>query len=333
MGVALRDIMADFKTPISWESLSGIAAVDAHNALYQFLSIIRQPDGTPLMDQKGRVTSHLSGILFRAVNFMEKGIRPVWVFDGTPPEFKQETIDQRRSAREQARERWQEALERGEVEEAAKHARASSRIDQEVITTSKNLISFLGMPAVDAPSEGEAQAAAMVSRGDARYVVSQDYDTLLFGAPILVRNLTVSGRRKLHGRSIAVNPERINLADVLSGLRISREDLIRIAILVGTDFNTGVRGVGAKTALKIVRNGEFETVAAEKLPGTEIGQILEFFTNPPVNTEYALAWDEPDRERVLSMLCDGYDFSPDRVEKALDGLKVKAGQKTLDSWF
>ncbi|NYT06706.1 MAG: flap endonuclease-1 [Methanomicrobiales archaeon] len=333
MGVALRDIIADYKTPLSWEALAGVAAVDAHNALYQFLSIIRQPDGTPLMDQKGRVTSHLSGILFRAVNFMEKGIRPVWVFDGTPPDFKQETISQRRSVREQARERWQEALERGAVEEAARHARASSRIDEDVISTSKNLLSLLGMPSVDAPSEGEAQAAEMVSRGDARYVVSQDYDTLLFGAPVLMRNLTVSGRRKLHGRTIAVNPERITLSEVLSGLRISREDLIRIAILVGTDFNPGVRGIGAKTALRIVRNGEFDTVAAEKLPETDIGAILEFFLNPPVSVEYALAWHEPDREGVLSMLCDTYDFSPDRVEKALDGLKVKAGQKTLDSWF
>ncbi len=333
MGVALRDIIADYKTPLSWEALAGVAAVDAHNALYQFLSIIRQPDGTPLMDQRGRVTSHLSGILFRAVNFMEKGIRPVWVFDGAPPEFKQDTIDQRRLIREQARERWQEALERGEVEEAAKHARASSRIDQEVITTSKNLISLLGMPSVDAPSEGEAQAAHMVSRGDARYVVSQDYDTLLFGAPVLMRNLTVSGRRKLRGRTITVNPERITLAEVLSGLQISREDLIRIAILVGTDFNAGVRGIGAKTALRIVRNGEFDTVAAEKLPETDTGAIMEFFISPPVSADYAVAWHEPDREGVLSMLCDSYDFSPDRVEKALDGLMVKTGQKTLDSWF
>jgi flap endonuclease-1 len=333
MGVALRDIIADYKAPLAWEALAGIAAVDTHNALYQFLSIIRQPDGTPLMDQEGRVTSHLSGILFRAVNFMEKGIRPVWVFDGIPPDFKQETIKQRRSVREQARERWQEALERGAVEEAAKHARASSRIDRDVIATSKHLISLLGMPSVNAPSEGEAQAAYMVSRGDVRYVVSQDYDTLLFGAPVLVRNLTVSGRRKLHGRTIAVNPERITLAEVLSGLRISREDLIRIAILVGTDFNPGVRGIGAKTALKIVRNGEFEQVAADKIPDTDTDAILEFFQHPPVQADYTLSWREPDREGVLSLLCGEYDFSPERVEKALDGLTVKSGQKTLDSWF
>jgi flap endonuclease-1 len=285
------------------------------------------------MDQQGHITSHLSGILFRAVNFMEKGIKPVYVFDGAPPDFKQETIEQRRAVRDQARERWHEALRRGEIEEAAKQARASSRVDQEIISTSKTLLSLLGLPYIEAPSEGEAQAALMVRQGDARYVVSQDYDTLIFGAPVLMRNLTVSGKRKLHGRTITVTPERITLAEVLGGLNISREDLIRIAILTGTDFNEGAKGIGAKTALKILRNGEFTKTAEEKLEGTDVDAIVAFFLNPPVTREYTLTWREPDREGVRSMLCDRYDFSPDRVEKELEGLKVRTGQKTLDSWF
>jgi flap endonuclease-1 len=164
-------------------------------------------------------------------------------------------------------------------------------------------------------------------------VVSQDYDTLIFGAPVLMRNLTVSGKRKLHGRTITVTPERITLAEVLGGLNISREDLIRIAILTGTDFNEGAKGIGAKTALKILRNGEFTKTAEEKLEGTDVDAIVAFFLNPPVTREYTLTWREPDREGVRSMLCDRYDFSPDRVEKALEGLKVRTGQKTLDSWF
>jgi flap endonuclease-1 len=333
MGVALRDIISDYKTPLSWESLAGIAAVDAHNALYQFLSIIRQPDGTPLMDQKGRITSHLSGILFRTVNFIEKGIRPVYVFDGKPPEFKQETIDQRRSAREQAWDLWKKALDKGEIEEAYRQARSSSRVNEEVISSSKELLSLLGLPYVEAPSEGEAQGALMVRRGDARYVVSQDYDTLLFGGPVLMRNLTVSGKRKVHGRTVSISPERIILSDVLNGLMITREDLIRISILVGTDFNSGVKGIGAKTALKLIKNNEFERVAEEKLPDTDVEKLMAFFLDPPVTEDYSLIWRESDREGVIRMLVEGYDFTPERVGKALDGLKVKAGQKTLDSWF
>jgi flap endonuclease-1 len=333
MGVALRDIISDYKIPLPWESLSGIAAVDAHNALYQFLSIIRQPDGTPLMDQKGRITSHLSGILFRTVNFMEKGIRPVYVFDGKPPEFKQQTIDQRRTAREEAHDLWQEALKRGEIAEAYKQARSSSRLNEEVISSSKELLKLLGLPYVEAPSEGEAQGAMMVAKGDARYVVSQDYDTLLFGGSVLVRNLTISGKRKIHGRTVTVSPEKIILAEVLQGLNITREDLVRISILVGTDFNPGVKGIGAKTALKLVRNNEFDTVAEEKIPGTDIRELMEFFLDPPVTEDYTLEWSEPDREGLMKMLVDEYDFTSDRVEKSLEGLRVRAGQKTLDSWF
>ncbi|OPX67258.1 MAG: Flap endonuclease 1 [Methanoregulaceae archaeon PtaB.Bin056] len=333
MGVAFRDILAEYRDTVGWEALAGVAAVDAHNALYQFLSIIRQPDGTPLMDQEGRITSHLSGILFRTANFLEKGIRPVWVFDGTPPDFKKETIEARRSIRDRAGEKWQDALERGDIAEAYKQARSSSRIDEGVIGTGRELLSLLGVPCVQAPSEGEAQAAHMVERGDAGYVVSQDYDTLLFGAPVLVRNLAVSGKRKARGRTISVFPEKILLSNVLKGLALTRGDLVRIALLVGTDFNSGIKGVGAKTALRIVQGGEFERTIRERLPDTEWEPIMEFFMAPPVTDTYSLQWNAPDREGIIRMLCDRFDFSEERIRKALDGMGAKSGQKTLDSWF
>jgi len=333
MGVALRDILADYKTPVTWEGLSGVAAVDANNALYQFLTIIRQPDGTPLMDAKGRVTSHLSGILFRMVNFLEKGIKPVFVFDGKPPELKQETNAERKRLRDEAGEKYREAVERGDDEEAYKQARSATRVDETIISTSKQLLDLLGIPYVQAPSEGEAQAAFMVQRGDARFAVSQDYDTLLFGAPLLMRNLTVSGKRKIRGRVVTVNPERLALAEVLTGLSLSREQLVEVGILVGTDFNPGAAGIGAKTALKIVRNGEFAKKLAEKCPGFDPAPVADFFLRPPVTTEYSLAWGHPGVEGIKKMLCDGYDFAPERVDAALERYTTKAGQKTLESFF
>ena len=333
MGVAIRDIIAEYKTPVTWESLPGIAAIDANNALYQFLTIIRQPDGTPLMDGRGRITSHLSGILFRMANFLEKGIRPVFVFDGKPDELKMATIDKRRKVRDTAGERWREALERGDEAEAYKQARSSTRVDETIIGTSKELLRLMGIPIVQAPGEGEAQASYMVIKGDARYVVSQDYDTLLFGAPTLVRNLTVSGKRKIRGRQITVSPERIVLTDFLGGLQISREQLIQIGILVGTDFNAGVEGVGAKTGLKLVQKGEFESKLKEKVPDFDPAPVIDMFLHPPVTNDYALAAGHPDAEGIRKMLCDGYDFSEERVNKAMEGFSVKAGQKTLESWF
>jgi flap endonuclease-1 len=333
MGVAIRDIIAEYKIPITWESLPGIAAIDANNALYQFLTIIRQPDGTPLMDGRGRITSHLSGILFRMANFLEKGIRPVFVFDGKPDELKMATIDKRRKVRDTAGERWKEALERGDEVEAYKQARSSTRVDETIIGTSKELLRLMGIPIVQAPGEGEAQASYMGIKGDARYVVSQDYDTLLFGAPILVRNLTVSGKRKIRGRQITVSPERIVLADFLGGMQISREQLIQIGILVGTDFNVGVEGVGAKTGLKLVLKGEFESKIKEKLPDFDPAPVIDMFLHPRVTDDYTLASGHPDAEGIRKMLCDGYDFSEERVNKAMEGFSVKAGQKTLESWL
>lgn len=333
MGVALRDIVAEYRTPIGFESLAGPAAVDGNNALYQFLTIIRQPDGTPLMDQHGRVTSHLSGILFRTATFLEKGIQPVFVFDGKPAELKQATVEARRKVRTEANERWKEALARGEVEEAYKQARSSTRIDADIIRTAKELLQLLGIPVVQAPEEGEAQAAHMAANGDVRYVVSQDYDTLLFGAPTLVRNLTVSGKRKVRGRMVTVIPERIVLADVLAGLALTREQLIQIGILVGTDFNEGISGIGAKKGLKIVRDGAFTKTLKEKVPDFPSEPVIDLFLHPAVTDAYTLSWERPDPEGIKKMLCGDYDFSVERVNKALEGFTVRAGQRTLASWF
>ncbi|WP_321506421.1 flap endonuclease-1 [uncultured Methanoregula sp.] len=333
MGVALRDIIADYKTPVTWEALPGIAAIDANNALYQFLTIIRQPDGTPLMDSRGRVTSHLSGILFRMASFMEKGIKPVFVFDGKPAALKQATIDERRKLRDTAGEKWKEAVERGDDEEAYKQARSATRVDTTIVETSKELLRLMGIPVVQAPGEGEAQASYMVAKGDARYVVSQDYDNLLFGAPTLVRNLTVSGKRKIRGRQITVSPERIVLAETLAGLKLTREQLIQIGILIGTDFNPGVDGVGAKTGLKIVQKGEFDTKLKEKIPDFDPEPVMEMFLHPPVTDDYSVAAGHPDPEGIKKLLCDGYEFSEDRISRAIEGFSVKAGQRTLESWF
>ena len=333
MGVAIRDLISDYKTPVDWGELRGPAAVDGNNALYQFLTTIRQPDGTPLMDREGRVTSHLSGIFFRVISFLENDIKPVFVFDGAPPDFKSETLDVRREKKVQAERAYREALEVGDSAAAFKHARAATKVDETIISGAKELLGYMGVPCIDAESEGEAQAAYMVMNGDVRYSISQDYDSLLFGAPRLVRNLTVSRKRKVRGRTITVSPEEILLADVLEGKGITREELVEIGILVGTDFNSGVKGVGAKTALKIVKSGKFIETLGEKDPGFNPQPVKDFFLSPPVVRDYSLSWSHVDREGIISYLCGRHDFSEDRINSVLERIGVKCGQKTLDSWF
>ncbi|MBN2109571.1 MAG: flap endonuclease-1 [Methanosarcinaceae archaeon] len=338
MGTDIGDLLK--KRPVELSGLSSrVVAIDAYNTLYQFLSIIRQRDGTPLKDSNGNVTSHLSGILYRLTSLVEAGIKPVFVFDGKPPEMKSRTIEKRVQVRENARIRSAEAREKGLAEEAYKYAQASSRVDAAIVADSKKLLSAMGIPFVDAPSEGEAQAAYMVRKEDADLIGSQDYDSLLFGAPSVVRNLAVSGKRKLPGKNIYVDvkPEIIDLEESLTELGISREQLIDIAICVGTDYNRGLENIGPKKALQLVKeHGSIEKVLKVKeMEVEDLQSIKDFFNDPPVSDDYELKWGKPENENVIEFLCNEHDFSYDRVAKALERLEASSGggQQTLDQWF
>ncbi len=333
MGVALRALLDESIEHPGWDNLGGTAAIDAYNALYQFLSGIRQADGAPLMDDQGRVTSHLSGLLFRTANLIEKNITPIYVFDGKPPAFKSKTLDGRRVVREHAKEEWERAVKEGDDAAARKYAMASSRVDAYITDSSKQLLSALGIAWIQAPEEGEAQSAYMAENGDVTFAVSQDYDSLLFGCPTLVRNVTVSGKRKIRGKIISVYPERLSCFEVCSHLGVTREELIQIALLIGTDYNSGVLGVGPKTALKIVKSGGFHDRIGESENADEPERLLDYFMHPKVTREYTITHASADRDTVMELLCEEHGFTPERVEAGLDRLGTKKGQATLDSWF
>lgn len=336
MGADIGDLFD--KEEVDLEFFSGKKiAIDAFNTLYQFISIIRQPDGTPLKDSHGRVTSHLSGILYRVSNMVEVGIRPIFVFDGEPPDFKRAEIEERKKRREEAEERWIAAIQSGD-RDAKKYAQASSKVDDYIISSSKQLLTYMGIPFVDAPSEGEAQAAYMASRGDVDFTGSQDYDSLLFGSPKLARNLAITGKRKLPGKNIYVDvkPEIIILEKNLRKLKLTREQIVDIAILVGTDYNEGIKGVGVKKALNYIRTyGDvFRVLKAIKAEIENVEEIREFFLNPPVSEDYVVKFREPDVEKVTEFLCEEHDFSRERVEKALEKMKsLRSTQTTLERWF
>lgn len=343
LGVNLRNLVP--KTTVKLEDLSGKSvAIDAYNALYQFLAIIRQPNGTPLKDSSGRITSHLSGLLYRTSNLVEMGIKPIYVFDGTPPALKEVEIKRRMKAKEEALIRYEQALKEGRIEEARMYAQATSRLKDYMAEDSKKLLDLMGIPWIQAPSEGEAQAAYLVKRGDADYCASQDYDSLLFGAPRLVRNVTISGRRKLPGKNIYIEvvPEIVELDKVLKECEITYEQLVDIGILIGTDFNPeGVKGLGPKTALKLIKeHGSIENVLAH-LKNAEFPvdpqKIREIFLHPKVTDNYRIEWMEPDVEGVINFICGQRDFSEDRVKKALGkmqkGITKLRGKTTLEKWF
>ncbi len=352
MAVDLSKLVAEVKQTIGFEALSGKkVAIDAYNAIYQFLSIIRQPDGTPLVDSKNRVTSHLSGLFYRTINMIEYGITPIYVFDGVPSTMKRRTIEARMNRREEALQEWEKAREKGMIEEARAYAMASTRINKDIVESAKELLNRMGVLCLQAPSEGEAQAAQMVRAGAAYAAASQDYDLFLFGANVIARNLTISGRRKLPRKNVYVdvNPELILLDDFLSKFGITQRQAILMGILIGTDFNEGIKGVGPLTALKIVKEKkgikEVEGYVKEKY-GKEFdadpAEVEDLFANPEVEKLSAAYVDERlksmkfSRESIVSFMCDEHGFSEERIGKFADRLseaKQKAGQKSISKWF
>jgi flap endonuclease-1 len=343
LGVNFRDIAP--KVPVKLEDLGGKSiAIDAYNAIYQFLSIIRQPDGTPLKDNTGKITSHLSGLLYRTSNLVEMGIKPIYVFDGKAPVLKAAEIERRKQIKVEATAKYEKAVAEGKTVEARMYAQATSSMKDYMETDSKRLLDLMGLPWVQAPSEGEAQAAHMNRCGDADYCASQDYDSLLFGAPKLLRNVTISGRRKLPKKNayIDITPELVTLESVLKECQVTYEQLIDVGILVGTDFNpNGIKGLGPKTALKLIKQYESLEKALPHIKNAsfpaEPQLIREIFLRPKVTNNYQLEWKEPNVEGAVDFLTREKDFSEERVRKALEkmveGSKKAKCKTTLEKWF
>ncbi|MFW3146143.1 MAG: flap endonuclease-1 [Thermoplasmatota archaeon] len=339
MGIKLGELVQ--KRSIAASELKGKKiAMDAYNILYQFLSSIRTPDGFPLTNGDGRIVSHLKGCFNRTSSMISEGIEPIFIFDGIPHELKKGTLELRRERKKKAQSEWEAALEAGDLERARTKAQQTSRLTDEMVDDTKKLLDTMGLPWIQAPGEGEAQASYMCSKGDVYCASSQDFDSLLFGCPRLVRNLAVSGRRKLPGRRewVSVEPEMIFLEETLQSLSLSREQLVDMAILMGTDFNEGVKGIGPKKALSLIREyGSLEEAArVDRIPLLEMEEVRRIFLDPDVTDDYSLAKGRVDREAVISLLVDEMQFGREGVEKTLNQLgsmRDTGSQSSLDSFF
>lgn len=328
MGVKFKDIINP--EPIKFDDLKGkIVVLDAANIIYQFLSSIRQADGTPLMDHRGKVTSHFSGILYRTTSLIERGIKPFYVFDGAASDLKRGTQIKRSEIKKESKIKWEKALEDGNIEDARKYAVRTSRMSPEIVDGSKKLLELMGIPYVQAKGEGEAQASYMVEKGDAWCVGSQDYDCMLFGATRMVKNLTITGGK--------ANLELIQLQRVLEDLNISREQLVDVAILVGTDFNQGIKGIGAKKGINLIKKhvDVFKVLEEiDKEMEVDPKELREIFFEHDFISDYELKWRDPDRKGAIEFLAGEHDFSEDRVVNALNKLKkLDNSQSSLEKWF
>ncbi len=341
MGVDFKDLVP--KTPIKLEDLSGkIIAIDAYNAIYQFLSIIRQPDGTPLKDSTGKITSHISGLFYRTSNLVEMGLKPIYVFDGIPPTLKAAEVERRRQVKVQAIANYEKAAAKGDTDKMRMFAQAATSMKDYMQDDSHRLLELMGLPWVQAPSEGEAQAAYMTKKGNADYCASQDYDCLLFGAPKMLRNITISGRRKRGNVYIEVVPEVMELQKILNETGLTYEQLIDVGILIGTDFNPdGIKGLGPKTAIKLIKQyGALETALPQIKNATfpvEPNCIRQIFLHPAVTDNYKLEWKHPNVTGIIDFMCREKEFSEERVRKSvermLEGSKKQKAKVSLEKWF
>lgn len=296
-------------------------AIDAFNTIYQFLSIIKGSDGKPLKNFKGEITSHLSGLLYRNIMFLEENIKLIYCFDGIEKSKKL---------------RWE-----------TRKSKPSVKITKYIIESTKELLDCMGIPYVQGTAEGEAQCCLLNKLDQCFSVASQDYDCLAFGGKRLIRNFAINAKRKTKDTYITLPIEFINSQKFFDFHNLTREQLVDIIILSGNDFYPGIHGLGCNTALKIIKEyGTIEDYIDNELdkiiviikkngdsysnPSDFLKDIIEIrkiFLNPNVNKNYQIKYRKPNLNKLKSFLLEEHDFSSIRVENVIKRLEKRFSNK------
>ncbi|KIK08053.1 hypothetical protein K443DRAFT_86149 [Laccaria amethystina LaAM-08-1] len=323
-------------------------AIDASMSIYQFLIAVRQKDGELLTNDAGETTSHLMGLFYRTIRIVENGIKPAYIFDGKPPELKKGVLSKRLERREEAKQEGEEAKETGTVEDVDRFSRRTVKVTREHNEECRRLLKLMGIPVIIAPSEAEAQCAELARGGKVYAAGSEDMDTLTFNAPILFRHLTFSEAKK---QPIS----EINLKEALEGLDMTMSQFIDLCILLGCDYLEPIKGVGPKSALKLIREyGGLKGVVKhlrensgcrkgkgggmqipDEWPWEEAKKIFEKPDVLPAD-EVELEWTNPDIDGLIQFLVTEKGFNEDRVRKGAEKLQKFLNSKQqgrLDGFF
>merc|ERR1719295_381977 len=314
-------------------------AIDASMSLYQFLIAVRQEGGAQLTTESGETTSHLMGMFYRTIRMVDNGIKPVYVFDGKPPQMKAGELEKRKEKRDEAQAALDKAKEEGDMEEVDKQNRRLVKVTKDHVEDVKILLKHMGIPFVEAPCEAEAQCAELAKAGKVYAVGTEDMDALTFGTPILLRHLTFSEARKMPIKEF-------HLSNVLEGFEMKQEEFVDLCILLGCDYVDKIKGIGPKKAIELVKKHKnIETILSNidktKYPPPENWLYTEarrLFTSPDVTpaSEIDLKWEKPDEEGLVAYMCGEKGFSEDRIRngcKKLDKARGGATQGRLDYFF
>jgi flap endonuclease-1 len=328
---------------ISLEALNGRKiAIDASMQIYQFLVAVRSDGGgggpsSSLTNEAGEVTSHLQGMWYRTLRFVEAGIKPVYVFDGKPPTLKGGELAKRKEAKDKAQKDLAAATEAGNVEDMERFSKRTVHMTKDHIADCMKLIRLMGMPVVEAPCEAEAQCAELAKAGLVYGAASEDMDTLTFGTPKLIRKMFATAESK-------IPVLEFDHKKILDGFEMTNDQFIDVCILAGCDYCDTIKGVAATTAFKLIKqHGNLEEVLKnvdkEKIPkDVDYDEVRKLFVTPEVTeaSKIELKWGEPDREGLIQFLVTERQFNPERINKGIDKLmKARAGgqQMRMDSFF
>uniref|UniRef100_A0A2A4IZZ0 Flap endonuclease 1 n=1 Tax=Heliothis virescens TaxID=7102 RepID=A0A2A4IZZ0_HELVI len=313
-------------------------AIDAYMSLYQFLIAVRS-EGSQLVSTDGETTSHLMGTFYRTIRLVENGIKPVYVFDGKPPDMKSHQLNKRAERREEAEKELQKATEAGDQESIEKFNRRLVKVTKVHNEEARQLLKLMGIPVVEAPCEAEAQCAALVKAGKVFASATEDMDALTFGTNVLLRHLTFSEARKMP-------VQEFHLDDVLQGLGLEQKEFIDLCILLGCDYCGSIRGIGPKRAIELIRQHRsleevLRNIDTTKYPPPEewdYERARELFLEPEVADpkDIELKWSDPDEEGLVKFLCGDKQFNEERVRNGAKKLmKARSGttQGRLDGFF
>jgi len=327
VGIKLKDQVDPVKKVITFDDLRGQKiGIDTYNYLYGALYATKGPGGQPLQFNN-RVTSHVSFFFHKTMQMLELGIKPVYIFDGEKHFLKFETMAERREAREAMKERAEQARKDGDLDLYYKLSTETQSVEAYMIDDLKELFTTFGVPWVQAKSEGEAQSAYMCAKGDLYGTASQDYDSLLFGSKVFLRNIYRGEKMHIRGKEIKLDKERIFLSDVLENIGITREQLIDVAILAGTDFNQGIEHIGVKTALKHIKKYDNIEGVIDNLTNVRecitlsfANQVREIFLHPRVEPDYSLRFKMPEFDKLSHLLVTKFGFAQNQVQSKLFSL-------------
>lgn len=286
-------------------------AVDGTNLIFKYLMKIRAGNHV-LSDSKGRPISHLLGLFYFTINMYERHVLPIVIFDGLPLKEKRETPPWKIERLVNLWKRHLYAVKQGNVK-MERHLFHDQQFSFEfILTETIELLKVLGVPTCRAPADAEAQCARLVQEGKAYATLSHDYDSLLFGSNYMIYDFDFKKNWFKY----------YSLPEALRRWGITRSQLVDIALLVGTDFNNGVKGIGPKKGLKgITTHGDLETFRHQK--GFEISfdpdLVRQRFLHP-VTIDFTPLFRAPNDASIRHFLT--HRFSNARIVRGLARLRT-----------